>query len=229
LGVLLTALTSQAQPGGFPGGPFELFKPGQILPAAIQDQLKLTAAQRKQIAELQAEVDAKLAKILTAEQKKALEQTGPGGFGPPGFGPGFGPPGFGPMGGFGGGFARLSLDDVKKKLDATDEEWKVIGPKLQNVITARQALTTDASGANASPMGRGPGGPGVSVLGQAQADLRSVLEDPKHTKAEVEEMVAAVRKARRKMRDELDKAQKDLSLLLTAKQEAVLVSLGYLE
>jgi hypothetical protein len=78
-------------PGGF-GGPPEL---GQVLPTFLQERLNLTADQKKQLEELQKEVDGKLGKILTEEQKKQLKEMGdrgPGGFGPPG-GRG-GPPGF---------------------------------------------------------------------------------------------------------------------------------------
>jgi hypothetical protein len=76
-------------PGGFgPGGPPQ---PGQILPEFLQGSLNLTADQKKQVADLQKEVDAGLSKLLTAEQKKTLQQMremkGPlGGFGPPGKG-----------------------------------------------------------------------------------------------------------------------------------------------
>ena len=70
---------------------------------------------------------------------------------------------------------------------------------------------------------------GPNAVSQAQADLKTVLNDPKHSAAEVQEKVVAVRKAREKARSDLDAAQKDLLTLLTAEQEAVLVSLGYLE
>jgi hypothetical protein len=83
-------------PGGGPfgpggrgmGGPPQL---GQILPMGLQDRLGLTDDQKTQVAELQKEVDARLDKILTAEQKdqlKAMRSRGPGGFGPPPGGPG---------------------------------------------------------------------------------------------------------------------------------------------
>jgi hypothetical protein len=68
-----------------------------------------------------------------------------------------------------------------------------------------------------------------NIVSQAQADLRAVLDDPKHTRAEVEEKVAAVRKARLKARAELEAAQKDLLQMVTSMQEAVLISLGCLE
>jgi Spy/CpxP family protein refolding chaperone len=70
-------------PGGFGGFP----QPGQVMSPAIQEQLKLTADQKKQLGELQKEDDGKLAKILTDEQNKRLADMrqmstrGPGGFG----------------------------------------------------------------------------------------------------------------------------------------------------
>jgi len=74
-------------------------RPGQILPAGLQDELKLTDDQKKQVADLQKDVDAKLAKILTVDQKKQMKdiaESGPGGGrggrGGPG-GPGGGPGG----------------------------------------------------------------------------------------------------------------------------------------
>jgi len=91
-------------PGG-PGGrgPGGMPQPGQILPSFLQDQLKLTADQKKELAEVQKEVDAKLDKILTSDQKKQLKnmsRRGRGGFGPPGQGvPGGPPPGGGRPGG----------------------------------------------------------------------------------------------------------------------------------
>jgi hypothetical protein len=122
----------------------------------------------------------------------------------------------------------VKLDDVKKQLDATDEEWKIIGKKLQKVIAARQALSPDSRGTDSGFGGFG-GPPGVSRITQAQTELKTVLNDPMHTKAEVEDQVAAVRKARQQARADLDAAQKDLVLMLTARQESILVSLGLLD
>ena len=74
--------------GGFGGGFGQRTKPGTVLASAIQDQLKLTEDQKKEIAELQKMVDEKLAKIMTDDQKKQFKiQDRPGGgFGGGGFG-----------------------------------------------------------------------------------------------------------------------------------------------
>jgi hypothetical protein len=75
-------------PGGFMGGPP---RPGEILSAPIQERLELTADQKKQVADLQKQVDDSLEKILNDEQKsqlKAMRERGPGRGGPGGPGRG---------------------------------------------------------------------------------------------------------------------------------------------
>ncbi len=118
LGVSALSLTAQEQggpppsgdrpppsEGGMHGGPGR--GPGgfHLLPPRAQEQLNLTADQQKQVAALEAEVKAKLEKILTSEQLTQLKQMrppqrrgGPGGGGPGGQG---GPDGQGGPGGEG--------------------------------------------------------------------------------------------------------------------------------
>jgi len=95
-----------APPGDFgggrggPGGPgfFGFSPPGQLMPSFLQDELKLTVEQKKQLDDLHKEAAGKLDKLLTEEQRKQwkeMSQRGPGG--------GRGGRGFGPPGGFGGG------------------------------------------------------------------------------------------------------------------------------
>lgn len=64
-----------------------------------------------------------------------------------------GPPGF-------GGYGMMSdgIDSVKTQIKATDEEWKVIGPKLREVVAARRAAEI-GFGDNLGSRG-GFGGPG---------------------------------------------------------------------
>jgi Spy/CpxP family protein refolding chaperone len=90
--------------GGFGGGP----QIGQIMPTFVQEQLKLTDAQKKDLEAIQKEIDAKIEKMLTDDQKKTLkdlkERRPGGGFGGPGGGgnpKGSGGPG--EKGGKGGG------------------------------------------------------------------------------------------------------------------------------
>jgi hypothetical protein len=122
------------RPGGGPGGGMMRMgpPPGEVLPRPLQDMLQMTAEQKKQLEELQKEVDATLEKVLSKEQRdqlKAMRTGGPGGFGPPPGGPGGppgglppggpppgGPAGFGPPGG-GGGVSvdpLVGLTDTRK-------------------------------------------------------------------------------------------------------------------
>jgi hypothetical protein len=68
-------------PGAGPGG-FGRGQSGQVMSPFLQETLKLTAEQKKQVEELQKELEGKLDKILTDEQKKQLKEIrerGPGG------------------------------------------------------------------------------------------------------------------------------------------------------
>jgi hypothetical protein len=114
-------------PGGGPGGPggfmMRLPPPGEILPPPMQEMLRLSDEQKKKLAELQKEVDGRLEKLLTEEQRKQLKEMrerGPAGFGPPGFGPpGGGPGGFGGPDGRGAGVELdplIGLEDARKPL-----------------------------------------------------------------------------------------------------------------
>lgn len=85
--------------GGFGFGFAKGAAPGQIMPTFLQERLKLTDDQKKALADLQKEVDTKLDKMLTDEQRaelKKMKEAGPGG--PGGF-----PGGAGGKGGFPGG------------------------------------------------------------------------------------------------------------------------------
>jgi hypothetical protein len=93
-------------PGGGPprggrGGPMMGFRPGEVLPQMLQQRLNLSADQKTQLDALQKEVDARLEKILSVDQKQQLKDMrnrgpgapgGPGGGRRPPGGPGGGPP-----------------------------------------------------------------------------------------------------------------------------------------
>jgi hypothetical protein len=60
--------------GGFGGGGFARPPaPGQVLSAGSQDQLRLTAEQKKKVQDLQKQVDDQLKTILSADQQKQLK------------------------------------------------------------------------------------------------------------------------------------------------------------
>jgi len=147
------------RPAGGPGmggpGGFVRIPPGDILPPPVQDTLRMTDAQKKELATLQKDAEASLAKIFNDEQRaqfKAMREGGPMGPGGPG-----GPMGPGGPGGPGGGMRvegvaldpLVGLDDARKPLRSKilavpalrarylknmktlaekSLDWKVLGP-----------------------------------------------------------------------------------------------------
>jgi C-terminal processing protease CtpA/Prc len=83
-GLMVPKAEQQPQFGQFqlqPGAGFEVGRampvpqvPGQIVPAEVQGQLKLTAEQKEKLAKLQKDTEAKVMELLTDEQKKQLEE-----------------------------------------------------------------------------------------------------------------------------------------------------------
>lgn len=143
-------------PAGFRGPPPQA---GELLPAAEQTRLKLNAEQKKQLGEMQKEVDGKLAQILNEEQKKQLKDLKAnqivmlGGGGPPGSpGPG-GPPRPG----------QLVMPFLQDQLKLTAEQKKQLG-EFQNELTAKleKLLTDEQKEQLRRPPDGGPGrgGPG---------------------------------------------------------------------
>ncbi len=73
-------------PGAGRPGPWQ---PGKVMPPHVQDELKLSTPQKKQLADLEKDVKERILKILTDEQKRQLQTLRPPG--PPEDGAG-GPP-----------------------------------------------------------------------------------------------------------------------------------------
>lgn len=158
----------------------------------------------------------------------------------------FGQAGGGQGGGPGGGGGGRNFDPaqwrqrmeerMKEQLGVNDEEWKVLQPKVEKV----QQLQMQSRGGGGFG-GRGRGGPGggggpggdanqpQSPVQQASADLRSVLDNKDSTPEQIKVKLDAYRAARTKAREELTAAQAELKDLLSARQEAALVSMGMLE
>jgi outer membrane protein assembly factor BamB len=124
------------EPGTFRGPPL----PGQILSKSVHDELKLTPDQKKQLDHLQEEVDRKLDKFLSEEQKKQLKEIrerfsrGPSAFG------GFPLP-KAPENTY--KFEVLCLDRVTGKLlwTQTAEDRKPAIPSFNNVYASETPVT----------------------------------------------------------------------------------------
>jgi hypothetical protein len=121
---------------------------------------------------------------------------------------------------------------IKEQMSATDEEWKVIEPKLTKVMEARR----DGGGFGGGFRGRG-GDRGsdsqqqsdASPVQNASRELRQVLDNKDATAEQIAEKLKTLREAKEKAKTSLASAQKDLKEVLTQRQEAVLVMFGMLD
>lgn len=140
----------------------------------------------------------------------------------------------------GGDWRQQMEERLKADLGATEDEWKLLKPRLDKVAEARRASFAGFGGGRRGPggPGGGPGGPGgpppegdrpQSEVAKANDDLNKALEDKGASADAIKTKLAALRAAREKARQDTAKAQAELKEVLTARQEAVLVSRGVLE
>ena len=128
---------------------------------------------------------------------------------------------------------------MKEQLGVSDDEWKVLQPKVEKVMNAQRDARAGGGGGFGGGGGRRGGGGGgggggadnqpQSAVAKAQADLRTTLENQNASAQEINAKLTALREARAKAKGELEAAQKELKEVLTARQEAVFVSMGMLE
>lgn len=135
------------------------------------------------------------------------------------------------------GMQQRMMERMKEQMSATDDEWKVIEPRLSKVMT----LNRQSLGARFGGMGRrgfGPGGQDrprpesdqeTSAVQKAQQTLEQTLENESAPAADIKARLTALREAREKAKQELAAAQQELREVLTLRQEAQLVMMGMLD
>jgi hypothetical protein len=120
----------------------------------------------------------------------------------------------------------------RKQLDVSEDEWKVLGPKLENVQTLSNQVRYGAMyGGNMAVVIPGAQGeqPKQSDLQKSSADLRTLLQNKDSKPEDIKKALTAYRDAREKAKQQLAAAQKELRELLTVRQEAQLVTMGTLD
>ena len=152
--------------------------------------------------------------------------------------------GRGGRGGRGGGgnwdpaqMHQQMLDRVKELLGSKDDEWAVLSPKVDKVMTigmqsrtSMRGLFRNRGGTDRGGNNNGPTTPGSdSAVAKAQADLQSALDDKSISPDEIAKRLANLRQAKDSAKQELAKAQAELKELLNQRQEAVLVVNGMLD
>ncbi|MGQ9591515.1 MAG: hypothetical protein ACUVYA_14625 [Planctomycetota bacterium] len=128
----------------------------------------------------------------------------------------------------------MMSERMRETLGASEEEWKVLEPKIDAVQTAAREVRGGGFGPGGGPGGRMRGGERgqatpESPVAKATQELRTALEDTSATAEAIAQKLAALRKARDAARENLARAQADLRELLTKRQEAQLVLMGILD
>jgi hypothetical protein len=146
-------------------------------------------------------------------------------------------------------FRQMELDNAKEALSVTnDDEWNVISAAIGKVLDAQQEVrTTTVSGfrgfRNRNQNGGGGGNGGANGGGQGggrrggfggftPAPEVQALQDAVDSNASADEIKAkltALRQVQKANETKLEGAQADLLKLLTPKQEASAVMLGFLK
>ena len=123
------------------------------------------------------------------------------------------------------------LTSIKERLGASDDEWKVLSPKLDKIMTAQRDAR---GGSNFGGRTRG-GQPGAAdaapttPVAKASADLRTAVDNKDTSAEDITKKLTALREAREKSKADVLALQKDLKDVLTPRQEAVLVTMGMLD
>jgi len=105
------------------------------------------------------------------------------------------------------------IENLKQQLGGSEEEWKVVQPRLDAVYLLRNP-----------PMSFAPEDVSASALVFRLTTELQQLVSVKETKPEeIKTKLTALRAAKEQVRQELSKAQQNLRQILTIRQEAILV------
>jgi len=135
-------------------------------------------------------------------------------------------------------FRRRMSDRMREQLGATEEEWKVLQPRIEKV----QQLQRQGRGGFGGRGGRGRGGrPGEARRPEGAPEreqpevekkteaLRSLLDDKASGAGAIKAALDALRRAREQAQKDLAVARKELQGVCTMRQEARFVLMGLLQ
>jgi hypothetical protein len=136
-------------------------------------------------------------------------------------------------------FNPLQMRQIQEGLQATDDEWQVIEPRIEKIESLRRAIQGSRFGnrprrGNPTGVVASPVAPTVSPKGDptelqtASQQLQEALNNKDTKPQELKARLAALREARTHALAELTQAQDNLREILTSRQEAVLVTYGLL-
>jgi len=123
--------------------------------------------------------------------------------------------------------SKAQSPNLQQQLGATDEEWKVLSPKVQKVLNGLALLGQKArAGGMTGLAGDAPAG--TNDVTKALRELRAAIADKMSTQETIRMKLDAWRTAREKAQADLAASRKELTELLTIRQEAVLAALEIL-
>ncbi|MGB2819499.1 MAG: hypothetical protein WBF17_00855 [Phycisphaerae bacterium] len=137
-------------------------------------------------------------------------------------------------------FRRRMSDQMREDLGCSEDEWKVLQPRIEKVQELqRQGRGGFRGFGGRGGRGRGPGGEvqrpeGAPEQEQPEVEkkteaLRSLLDDKASGAQAIKAALAALRKAREQAQQKLVAARKDVREVVTMRQEARLVLMGILD
>jgi len=120
---------------------------------------------------------------------------------------------------------------MRERLGASEEEWTVLGPKIEKV---QQVQRASRGGFGFRFRGRRPRGGEQPAREQSEvqkktAALQSLLDDENSSPRAIKAALDALRAARAKAAQQLEAARKELRAVVTVRQEAVLVLMNILD
>ena len=134
-------------------------------------------------------------------------------------------------------FRRRIAERMRERLEVNNEEWTALEPRIERILQLRSSTRVGFGrrsrsgrefGASGRTSGQGASRREPSAVQQRVAALRELLDDDSVTNEQITKGLTELRKAREEARAELDKARKDLRDLVTLKQEAYFVVMGFL-
>jgi hypothetical protein len=133
-------------------------------------------------------------------------------------------------------FQKRMMERVREQLEVTsDDEWKVIEPRVAKVMEARRDVSMGGGfgrgGRGGPPGGGDQGGSGRSPFGGEPSPEADALRKAVEAKAPAEEIkakLAKFREAKKAKEAVLAKAQDELKKVLSLRQEATAVMSGLL-
>jgi hypothetical protein len=153
-----------------------------------------------------------------------------------GGGMGGGGMGGGGMGGGGmTGGGRTGVMTLQSALGSPNDEWSVLSPRIQKISDAQTQLSSAtidvmSGGRTRIPMGGTTGATtGQPSLATAFTELYNTCGDPNATDEVIKAKLAVYRQAKKQIEDNRTRAQEELRSVVTLRQEAILISLGYLD